>query len=175
MGVWFIGGGYGTYIFPSENTQARPLLGTYADCGDLYKLDGHDADGGRMKRITMKTKTLDHIIAMWRGMGTTLLTAEKFHEDSKQAAAELSDLRARLAQAEETIRYCRGLMDIGDNNRPLEALVRHHVEQERRLLEALKDVMSWIENWEPAFVDDDEWQDTEQRVAAVLGQEAGTE
>ena len=36
--------------------------------------------------------------------------------------------------------------------------------REKRLEEALNEVMSWIDNWTPDFVYDAEWPDTEQKV-----------
>ncbi len=35
-------------------------------------------------------------------------------------------------------------------------------------VEALKEVMAWIKNWDPDFVEDDEWDDTKARVDKVL-------
>lgn len=36
------------------------------------------------------------------------------------------------------------------------------------LVEALAEVMVWIDNWSPAFVEDDEWLDTKEKVRAAL-------
>ncbi len=36
---------------------------------------------------------------------------------------------------------------------------------------ALKEVMTWIDNWSPRFVYDDEWAETKEKVNAVLSTE----
>lgn len=38
----------------------------------------------------------------------------------------------------------------------------------KKLVEALEDVLGWIDNWDPNFADDDEWPDTEDRARAAL-------
>lgn len=43
------------------------------------------------------------------------------------------------------------------------------------VVEALKEVMEWIDNWSPPFTDDDEWPATQAKVFAALrsaGEEA---
>ena len=41
-------------------------------------------------------------------------------------------------------------------------------EREKRLEEALRDLWSWVTNWSPNFVDDDEFPDTRERVEDAL-------
>lgn len=43
------------------------------------------------------------------------------------------------------------------------------------LVEALKEVMGWIDNWYPPFVEDDEWPGTKARINAALSQALGGE
>lgn len=40
--------------------------------------------------------------------------------------------------------------------------------REEELEAALREVMAWINNWDPAFVMDDEWPETKARVDAAL-------
>jgi hypothetical protein len=37
-----------------------------------------------------------------------------------------------------------------------------------RLQVTLKEVMEWIDNWNPSFCEDEEWPETEQKVISVL-------
>ena len=37
-----------------------------------------------------------------------------------------------------------------------------------KLRAALEEVMTWINNWDPEFCDDDEWDDTQRKVSAAL-------
>lgn len=39
------------------------------------------------------------------------------------------------------------------------------------LREALVEVMSWITNWSPDFIENDEWKATDKKVSAVLPKE----
>jgi len=41
------------------------------------------------------------------------------------------------------------------------------------LLDALKDVMAWIDNWDPSFTDDDEWDDTDNKVDVAIAKAEG--
>ena len=41
------------------------------------------------------------------------------------------------------------------------------------LLKALKDVMVWIDNWDPRFTDDDAWDDTNNKVDAAIAKAEG--
>jgi len=41
------------------------------------------------------------------------------------------------------------------------------------LLEALKEVMSWVENWDPEFTEDDEWEGTYARYRAAIARAEG--
>lgn len=44
------------------------------------------------------------------------------------------------------------------------------IQKENRLLkEALREVMSWINNWDPEFTDDPEWEETEIKARSALG------
>jgi hypothetical protein len=40
--------------------------------------------------------------------------------------------------------------------------------QEAALREVLKEVMDWIDNWDPNFLDDEEWSATREKVDALL-------
>ncbi len=42
--------------------------------------------------------------------------------------------------------------------------------REQKLEAALREVMEWLVNWDPPFLDDDEWPKTEQRVQDALSQ-----
>ena len=46
--------------------------------------------------------------------------------------------------------------------------------RELQLEEALTEVMTWVENWSPNFVDDVEWPDTYAQVQEALAQPART-
>lgn len=37
-----------------------------------------------------------------------------------------------------------------------------------RLVDVLTEVMGWISNWDPSFIHDDEWTETQQRVEEIL-------
>lgn len=39
---------------------------------------------------------------------------------------------------------------------------------EKQLHDALGEVMDWISNWDPPFVQDDEWPDTERKATNAL-------
>ena len=41
------------------------------------------------------------------------------------------------------------------------------------LLIALEEVMEWIDNWEPSFIDDDEWDATKTKVDAAIAKAEG--
>jgi len=41
------------------------------------------------------------------------------------------------------------------------------------LLEALEEVMEWIDNWGPNFVQDEEWGETRAQVLAAIAQAKG--
>ena len=41
------------------------------------------------------------------------------------------------------------------------------------LLEALEEVMAWIDNWYPPFCEDDEWPDTNAKVVAAIAKARG--
>ena len=45
-------------------------------------------------------------------------------------------------------------------------------ERAKKLTNHLESVMSWIDNWEPNFVDDDEWREEEPGIRAALRGEA---
>ncbi|MCS4089271.1 hypothetical protein [Rhizobium sp. BK176] len=42
------------------------------------------------------------------------------------------------------------------------------IDRERKLVSALKEVMSWVTNWDSRFLDDEEWPETENRVNAAI-------
>jgi len=42
-----------------------------------------------------------------------------------------------------------------------------------RLLEALEEVMGWIDNWDPNFAMDDEWPDTRNKARAAIAAAKG--
>lgn len=48
------------------------------------------------------------------------------------------------------------------------AFIVRAVNSHQRLVEALGEVMEWIDNWSPPFADDDEWPDTEEKARAAL-------
>lgn len=48
------------------------------------------------------------------------------------------------------------------------ALIVKAVNAHDDLVAALQEVMEWVRNWSPQFLDDDEWPDTAVRVAAAL-------
>ena len=50
-----------------------------------------------------------------------------------------------------------------DASRAVKAVNAHD-----ELVEALKEVMDWIDNWDPNFTQDDEWPDTAALVKAIL-------
>jgi hypothetical protein len=41
------------------------------------------------------------------------------------------------------------------------------------VVEALKEVMVWVDNWDPNFVYDDDWPDTDTRVSTALSRITG--
>ncbi len=41
-----------------------------------------------------------------------------------------------------------------------------------RLREALRELYSWVQNWDPNFIHDEEWPDTRKKVEAVLADAA---
>jgi hypothetical protein len=41
------------------------------------------------------------------------------------------------------------------------------------VVEALKEVMVWVDNWDPNFVYDDDWSDTDTRVSTALSRITG--
>ena len=43
-----------------------------------------------------------------------------------------------------------------------------------KLREALEEVMTWIDNWDPVFCEDDEWDDTKNKVSAAIKKEEET-
>ncbi len=43
------------------------------------------------------------------------------------------------------------------------------------LRDALKEVMTWISNWDPAFIHDEEWDDTYMKVMRALANERGSQ
>ena len=42
--------------------------------------------------------------------------------------------------------------------------------ENEKLREALTEVMVWINEWEPAFIQDEEWRETKRMVRAALGE-----
>ena len=61
------------------------------------------------------------------------------------------------------------------NPTDLPAAIRRITEQQQeiaKLREALTEVQQWINNWDPAFIYDDEWSATAKKVAEALQQTA---
>lgn len=53
----------------------------------------------------------------------------------------------------------------------LEAKVEELQKKNSDLIISLKDVMMWIDNWNPEFIYDEEWEDTLHKVQNILGDE----
>ena len=68
----------------------------------------------------------------------------------------------------EALRIECGLPDEDYEGLARAAIKATGVEQMR---EALIEVMIWIKNWDPNFVEDDEWPDTEAKIDAALEEE----
>lgn len=81
--------------------------------------------------------------------------------------------------------HADGKVELGDHLTPLEgselawSLIRKAAdeynsnlsqirEENERLRAALKEVMSWVKNWDVPFLEDDEWADTAEKVRAAL-------
>lgn len=54
----------------------------------------------------------------------------------------------------------------------LKSLAACHIEN-KRLKDGLKEVMGWIDNWDPNFADDDEWPETADKITALLATPEG--
>jgi len=97
-----------------------------------------------------------------------------------QTAAEMRAACAKYLDSE------RGLVDTAEASDPMDRILKNLVRDVLRrcakdvralsvaedprdeVVRALKEVMDWIDNWDPNFIDDDEWPETKARVDAAL-------
>jgi hypothetical protein len=77
----------------------------------------------------------------------------------------MSDIVDRLRDDQPGERQCvrEARMDLG-------GLLMEAADEIEKLRAALTEVMVWINEWEPAFIQDGEWRETKRMVRAALGE-----
>ena len=91
--------------------------------------------------------------------------------DLINADARKIDARARLLEAENDKRAEKAEALVDDLENQIAEGLAGMDQAEARVAEmegALREVMDWINNWDPRFADDDEWPDTNSRVLLAL-------
>ncbi len=78
----------------------------------------------------------------------------------------MSDIVERLRDDQPGERQC-----VREARMELGGLLMEAADEIEKLRAALTEVMVWINEWEPAFIQDGEWRETKRMVRAALGEE----
>ena len=57
--------------------------------------------------------------------------------------------------------------------RPTDGFIEVDSNEADELRALLKEVMGWIDNWDPNFIDDDEWPETKAKIKAAVNKARG--